>query len=324
MGHSDDSGDGSADAGVEAAIDASTARFARTACLFPGQGSEREQLRQFVLETRPELIELAISEVGADPFDHLSAGTRFVQPAVYCIDIAIWEASRDLIAPEAFAGHSLGELVGLVAAGSLSVEDGLRLVALRGRLTHIAASEAGGGMLLVHGPLEVSAEVADQCGVSVAADNSPRQTVLSGSWEGLHSATSELRDRGVRATSLSVPGPFHSPLMEGASEAFGMALADVDFAPPQGAVYSCVTAEPFDDIPKRLAESLSSTVRWREVIERLHASGIGHFVEMGPGRAMTALAQQVLEDRRDAIRFDRADPSEAHFGLSRVEQLDPT
>jgi [acyl-carrier-protein] S-malonyltransferase len=306
VGDPDDGGDGPADAGAQAAIGGSTT-LERIACLFPGQGSQRELLRELVLETCPELLEQAIAEVGSDPFDHLSSGTRFVQPAVYCVDIAIWEATRDSISAEAFAGHSLAELVALVAAGSLSVEDGLRLVALRGRLTHVAASEAGGGMLLVRGPLDVSAEVADRCGVSVAADNSPRQTVLSGSWEGLHSATGELRQRGVEVTSLKVPGPFHSPLMQGAREEFGKALADVDFAPPRGAVYSCVTAEPFDDIPRRLAESLTTTVRWREVIEHLHGSGIDHFVEVGPGRAMTALAQDVLEGRREAIRFARAE-----------------
>jgi malonyl CoA-acyl carrier protein transacylase len=106
-----------------------------TAILFPGQGSQTTDMRAAVQRTRPELLELVTDAVGEDPFPRAGEGTNFAQPAIFTASLAGW-AALEWPAGDYMAGHSLGELAALVAAGALSEEDGLRLVALRGRLMH--------------------------------------------------------------------------------------------------------------------------------------------------------------------------------------------
>ncbi|MBV8220300.1 MAG: ACP S-malonyltransferase [Solirubrobacterales bacterium] len=118
-----------------------------TAILFPGQGSQTPEMRKTVAEVRPDLLSLADEIVGEDPFARAEEGTRFAQPAIFCASLAGWQAlerpSGDLM-----AGHSLGELAALVAAGCLSERDGLELVALRGKLMQESGERAGdGGMV---------------------------------------------------------------------------------------------------------------------------------------------------------------------------------
>src|SRR4051812_29895489 len=105
-----------------------------TAVIFPGQGSQVPDMRDLVQAERPELLGLVTDAVGADPFPRVDEGTRFAQPAIFCAALAGWSRLPSDITPRALAGHSLGELTALVAAGAIAVEDGVRLVALRGRL----------------------------------------------------------------------------------------------------------------------------------------------------------------------------------------------
>src|SRR5437588_11856020 len=118
-----------------------------TAILFPGQGSQTSEMRDTVKAVRPELLHAAVEAVGADPFERVADGTQFAQPAIFCASLAGWEAlGRPL--GNMMAGHSLGELGALVAAGSLAERDGLELVAQRGRLMQQSGVQAGdGGML---------------------------------------------------------------------------------------------------------------------------------------------------------------------------------
>src|SRR4051812_37835046 len=104
----------------------------RTAFLFPGQGSQTPEMRDLVAEVRPDLLDLVVEAVGEDPFDRVADGTNFAQPAIFCASLAGLRLLDET--PDAVAGHSLGELAALVAAGALDEADGLRLVALRGRL----------------------------------------------------------------------------------------------------------------------------------------------------------------------------------------------
>ena len=124
------------------------ARDPRTALLFPGQGSQTADMRETVERHRPDLLELASNEVGSDLFERAADGTRWAQPAIYCAALAGFaelEAEADVM-----AGHSLGEITALVAAGAIAAEDGLRLVAARGRLMQESADETGdGGMTAV-------------------------------------------------------------------------------------------------------------------------------------------------------------------------------
>ena len=281
-----------------------------TALLFPGQGSQTEDMRTDVERYRPDLIELAEHEVGEDPFARVEENTRFAQPALFCASLA--GLSRlEGIDPAFYAGHSLGEVAALVAAGSLSTEDGLRLVALRGRLMDEAAARApDSGMLALRADLDFARPLAERHGLTVANDNAPGQVVLSGHDDGLEAATSEAEEEGVRTTRLPVAGGFHSPAIESAVPEFEQALAETEFAPPRAPVFSGVTAEPFDDPARRLAQSMVSPVRWREIMLALHERGARRFVETGPGKVLTGLVKRTLDDveavTADALAEDAA------------------
>jgi malonyl CoA-acyl carrier protein transacylase len=269
-----------------------------TAILFPGQGSQTSDMRQIVAVARPELLELAMQIVGSDPFTRAQEGTNFAQPAIFCASLAGWAA---LGSPEGdfMAGHSLGELAALVAAGCLAERDGLELVALRGRLMHEAGQRAGdGGMvaLVGTGAAEHASEIADAHGLAVANDNSPVQVVLSGARAALPAAEAHARELGLRARELDVTGAFHSPMMASAVPEFAAALKRVEVDPPRVPVISAVTAEPFDDVRVRLVEALTMPVRWRETLLALRASGADRFLEVGPGRILTGLAKRTLAD----------------------------
>ncbi len=269
-----------------------------TALLFPGQGSQTDDMRDLVARVRPDLLELAAAVVGEDPFDRVNDGTAYAQPAIFCASIAgWWELGRPL--HEFVAGHSLGELGALVAAGVLTERDGLELVALRGRLMQRAGETAGdGGMIALLGAeaAERALEVATPHGLSVANDNSPQQVVLSGPRVALPAAEETARALGLRAMILPVTGAFHSPMMASAVPEFERALAAVELGPAATTVVSAVTAEPFDDVRARLVEALTGPVRWREVLLGLHARGVTRFVEVGPGRVLTGLVKRTLRD----------------------------
>jgi [acyl-carrier-protein] S-malonyltransferase len=269
-----------------------------TAILFPGQGSQTSEMRDTVKAVRPELLDAVRAIVGEDPFERVGDGTQFAQPAIFCASLAGWEAlGRPL--GDLMAGHSLGELGALVAAGSLSERDGLRLVALRGRLMQEAGERAGdGGMiaLMGAGAADHAQELAEAHELSVANDNSPQQIVLSGARAALPAAAATARELGLRALELDVTGAFHSPMMAAAAPEFEAALAEVQVEEPRVPVLSAVTAEPFDDIRLRLVEALTHPVRWRQTLLALHERGAERFVEVGPGRVLTGLAKRTLRD----------------------------
>jgi malonyl CoA-acyl carrier protein transacylase len=274
----------------------------RTAILFPGQGSQTPEMRETVARVRPDLLDAALQIVGEDPFAKVEEGTRWAQPAIFLGSLAGWtELGKP--AAEYAAGHSLGELGALVAAGRLSELDGLRLVALRGRLMQESGERvsqgAGGGMVALLGrdASERAPEIAAAHGLRVANDNSPQQVVLSGLRSELEPAAETAAQAGLRAIILPVSGAFHSPLMADAVQPFADALAQTEILPETTTtVISAVTAQPFDDVRGRLVEALTGPVRWRETMLELHARGVGRFLEVGPGKVLTGLAKRTLKD----------------------------
>ncbi len=269
-----------------------------TALLFPGQGSQTPEMREQVARVRPDLIKLAIEVVGEDPFLRVDDGTAYAQPAIFCASIAGWcQMGRPTY--EFTAGHSLGELGALVAAGVLNERAGLELVALRGRLMQRAGETAGdGGMIALGGAeaAERAEEVAAPHGLSIANDNSPQQVVLSGPRTVLPAAEATARELGLRAKILPVTGAFHSPMMASAVPEFERALDRVELGPASSTVISAVTAEPFDDVRARLVQALTGPVRWRELLIALNERGVTRFVEVGPGKVLTGLAKRTLKD----------------------------
>ena len=273
-----------------------------TAVLFPGQGSQTKDMRADVERLRPDLLELARSELGTDPFERIEEGTHFAQPAIYCASLAGWS----LVDPDevsCMAGHSLGEFSALVAAGVLTERDGLRLVALRGRLMHEA--EEGGGMMAVGTPVEVAAELAGRFGLTVANDNAPEQVVLSGDGDAVDAAVERAKAEGLRATRLRVSGAFHSPAMGAAAAELGAALDEVELGEPSVPVYCCVNVEPYGDVRRLLVEGLTSPVRWRETVLAMQSAGETRFLEVGPGKVLAGLVRRII-DGADATSLKEA------------------
>ena len=272
--------------------------MSKTAILFPGQGSQTPEMRDDVERARPDLLELVTEIVGEDPFPKAEEGTNYAQPAIFCASLAGWER---LGRPDGdfMAGHSLGELAALVAAGSLEERDGLELVALRGRLMQDSGEAAGdGGMLALvgRGAADHAPELAEAHGLSVANDNSPQQVVLSGAKQALPEAAEAAKELGLRAIELSVSGAFHSPMMAAAVPEFEQAVKQVKISPSRVEVLSAVTAAPFEDAAAQLTEALTSPVRWRETLIALHDRGADRFVEVGPGKVLSGLVKRTLSD----------------------------
>ena len=150
-------------------------------------------------------------------------------------------------------------------------------------------------MLAVALAAEDAEPLAARLGLTVANDNAPAQVVLSGPRRALAEARAEVRAMRVAATMLPVHGALHSPAMTPAVEPFRRAVRRIDFSPPRLPVYSCVTAEPFDDIPAELVESITRCVRWREIVLRIKQRGVSRFVEVGPGAVLTGLIRRTLD-----------------------------
>ncbi|HEX8646551.1 MAG TPA: ACP S-malonyltransferase [Thermoleophilaceae bacterium] len=263
--------------------------------MFPGQGSQTPDMGEIVRRACPHLAVLAERLSGRDPFSSYAEGTRFLQPAIYTASIAHWTERG---APEAgwLAGHSLGEISALAAAGSLSVEDGLRLVITRGRAMQRAARSAPepGGMLAVAADMATCEELAERHGAQVANDNAPDQVVLSGPRSALQALRKDARAAKVKAVMLPVEGALHSSAMQPAVAEFEHAIREIDFSPPRVPVFSCVTAEPIEDIPAQLVQSLTSRVRWREIVMRMRERGVERFSEVGPGAVLSGLIRRTL------------------------------
>ncbi len=253
----------------------------------------------------PELVEQAREELGADAFESISEGTHFAQPALFIAGLAYWKAAGE---PDAafYAGHSLGELPALVAAGALGAGAGLRLAVVRGRLMEEASAVRPGGMVAaLGGSDEVVRKVAGEYELTLANDNAPGQMVLSGDAEKVGEARKALRAEGAKAIRLPVAGAFHSPLMEPAVPGYEEILAATEFGPTAGA-FSCISAAPFGDVRADLLGALTEPVRWRDTLGAMRDAGAAAFVETGPGDILTGLSRRTLGEDVESRTLDEA------------------
>jgi [acyl-carrier-protein] S-malonyltransferase len=235
--------------------------------------------------------------------------TEFAQPAIL-LDSAI---KFELLGrrPDYAAGHSLGEYSALVCAGVLSLEDGLRLVHLRGKLMQEAAPAGAGGMLaIVKLDYEKAREICAQTGAEIANYNSPEQIVISGRREALHKAKELAEAARGKGIELAVSTPFHSSLMKPAEERLKPEIERVKFAAPKFPVISTVSGEPETDpdrIKELLTRQITAQVRWTEYIMKLKSLGVRRFVEVGPGDVLTKLLKRI--DRElEALSFAEVMP----------------
>ena len=269
-----------------------------TAILFPGQGVGDAKSRDLVAEVRPDLLELATELVGEDPFERISDGTAFAQPAVYCASIAGYERLGRPTA-DYFAGHSLGEIGALAAAGAIDDADGLRIVAARGKVMDEAArSGEAGGMLAVGSDRRRAEGLAEAHGITVANENSPQQFVLSGPISAIAAAEVSAKEAGIRVKRLSVGGAFHTEAMDPAVAPFRDVLESVDVHELSAPVVSSTTVSFFSSagIRDALAAGLTSPIRWTGVSRKLRQLGVMRYIDVGPGKVLAGLVRKTIDD----------------------------
>ena len=230
--------------------------------------------------------------------------TRDAQLAVLLTSLVAWEAIRDAIdEPVAFAGHSLGQVTALIAAGALPLAEGVRFAARRAELTQAAADAHPGRMAALLGATLEQADEAclaapDACWV--ANDNAPGQVVIAGTPDGVEVGSARAKELGVkRATPLNVGGAFHTPLMRDAADALPAELEAVKFSNPVAPVVSNHDGRAYDDGDgwrSRLPDHVAVPVRWRSSMETIATLGATTFLEVGHGTMLAGLAKRTVPD----------------------------
>jgi [acyl-carrier-protein] S-malonyltransferase len=303
----------------------------KLAYIFPGQASQyagmgRELAENFpaareVFEEADEALGLSISSVCFTGTAEELQLTENTQPAILTVSVAALRAlaSEGSLKPDFVAGHSLGEYSALVAAGSLSLADAVRIVRARGRYMQEAAPVGSGAMAAIMGAdLET---VMGACGEAQQNDvcmpaniNAPGQIVIAGNTAAVDRAIDLLKERGAkRAIKLKVSAPFHCALMMPAQELLAADLENVvfeDLLLPLVTNVDAATIEPGkgsgDDARDALVRQVSSPVRWLESMELLISEGVETFVEVGPGRVLSGLLRQIKRDARSLNVEDTA------------------
>ena len=280
------------------------------AWVFPGQGSQKTGMADPVL-TLPgaqerfdlasellgrDLLAICRGEVSdaADPSD--LNDTRNTQPALFVVEsLIVDELLRQSREPDLVAGHSLGELVALYAAGVFDAATGLELMQRRSELM---ANAGGGAMTAVIGfdRSELEEVVNATEGVVIANDNSDAQVVLSGSPAAVNSVSEAVSCK--RAIPLAVSGAFHSPFMAKAADAFATHLDGLSFQDARFPVLSNTDPTPSLDsaeLKQRLRRQMTTGVRWRETMTGMTSAGVDTLVEIGPGNVLSGLAKRAMK-----------------------------
>lgn len=288
--------------------------FMKHAYVFPGQGAQfsgmgkdlydNDLMAREMFEQANRILGFRITDIMFDGSADDLRQTRVTQPAVF-IHSVILAKTLD-IKPDAVAGHSLGEFSALVAAGALSFEEGLQLVAKRADAMQAACEASAGTMAAIIGlddrsVEQICSEISSQAetsGAVVAANyNCPGQLVISGAVEAVSEACKKAKEAGARrALPLAVGGAFHSPLMEPARQQLEKAIGEATFNVPVCPVYQNVDAAPHTDpeaIKRNLMAQLTAPVRWTQIARQMVADGIGEFTELGPGNVLQGLIRKV-------------------------------
>lgn len=280
------------------------------AFVFPGQGAqfvgmgkdlyENNAVAKELFEKANEILGFRITDLMFNGTEEDLRQTKVTQPAIFLHSVILAKTLGDDFNPDMVAGHSLGEFSALVAAGALSFEDGLRLVATRAMAMQKACEAKPSTMAAVLGL--TNEQVEEICNsiddiVAPANYNCPGQIVISGTEEGIAAACEKALAAGARrALKLKVGGAFHSPLMQPAHDELATAINAAKFATPVCPVYQDVDAKPHTDaeeIKANLIAQLTAPVRWTQIVQQMLADGATEFVELGPGAVLQGLIKKI-------------------------------
>ncbi|MBF4508505.1 ACP S-malonyltransferase [Flavobacterium sp. JLP] len=280
------------------------------AYVFPGQGAqftgmgkdlyENSALAKELFEKANEILGFRITDIMFEGTAEELKETKVTQPAVFLHSVILAKTLGEDFKPEMVAGHSLGEFSALVANGTLSFEDGLKLVSQRALAMQKACEITPSTMAAVLGLADniVEEVCASIDGVVVAANyNCPGQLVISGETAAVEKACEAIKAAGAkRALILPVGGAFHSPMMEPAREELAAAIEATTFSAPICPVYQNVTANAVSDaneIKKNLIIQLTAPVKWTQSVQQMIADGATLFTEVGPGKVLAGLINKI-------------------------------
>ena len=287
------------------------------AFLFPGQGSQavgmgldlyqNSSAAKAVFEEVNESLGVSLSDLLFNGPEEELTKTINAQPAIMAVSIACLRGLEEAMGkgtmpvPSLVAGHSLGEYTALVAAGALSLADGVRLVRERGRLMQYAAELRDGGMAAIlsldHDVLE---SVCLQTDTEISNINAPDQIVISGERQSVEKAMELATEKGARRTvALAVAGAFHSRLMAPAQEGLEKIVNEMSFRQPSVPLVANCTGQAIvdvDEIKAELLAQLCSCVRWSQSVDYMTRSGISLFYEIGPGRVISGMVKRNIPD----------------------------
>jgi [acyl-carrier-protein] S-malonyltransferase len=293
-----------------------------------------------LLEAEPELLAQYLSQAEdaaglpirqyalEGPAEALTR-TDVAQPALFSISLALTDAARARgLSPDVVAGHSLGEYTAATAAGAVAVEDGIRLVALRGKLMAEIQDESPGAMAAIIGLdpdqlRELCAQASAHGIVTLANLNSPTQIVISGESAAVDNAATLAEEAGAsRVVKLQVGAAFHSSLMEPVQAKMAEAMGEVEWRDPRVPLVSNATGAVVrtgDDVRTALLTQIASPVLWVDCVQTLVAEGVTRFLEVGPGRVLAGLVRQIATDV-ETFSADSPERLTEFAGLEAVRQ----
>jgi [acyl-carrier-protein] S-malonyltransferase len=287
------------------------------AFVFPGQGSQSVGMLSELAAGNEEVkhtFERASDALGKDLWSIVANGpeeelnqTQNTQPLMLAAGVAVWEVwcKNSAIRPDWMAGHSLGEYTALVCSGAMSFEDGIKLVAMRGRLMQEAVPAGVGSMAAIlgledHQVVNICAQAAQNEVVAAVNFNAPGQVVIAGNCAAVERAILAAKDAGAkRAVLLPVSVPSHCALMQSAAENLAQYLLNTVIQIPEMTLIHNVDVASHGSpevIRNALKEQLYKPVRWVDSIKFMHDQGVNRFVECGPGKVLIGLNKRIAKD----------------------------